>query len=387
VFLRFSSLNGVSLWLVILTQALILSSLIYLFLKLLLKGSIHRNGFFIALMAFLSLLTSASWTTSQLISDVFTPIMILSFVLLAFGKWSRWFQVVLYVLFLIATAMHMSHITFNVAFFITIIVFRKWNAFGLKEHVSLKPVLICLTLSILSISTMGSALSKSKHAFLMGALVEHGIAQEYLEEHCGEEEYVFCQYKDSLPERAWEFIWLESSPFYAMGGFEGTKDEFNEIISGTLTSPKYLWMHFKESIKASGDQLIKYRIGDGNGPYLNETPLYKRIAFYFPQEIEAFRTSRQNRSEFGFLSWYNTLLGIVLLMSSLMYLFVFLKSEKRMKGILFILFLSIIYNAWICGTFANAIDRLGAKVMWMIPLVAFIGIANHFYKSKKQLGN
>jgi hypothetical protein len=34
--------------------------------------------------------------------------------------------------------------------------------------------------------------------------------------------------------------------------------------------------------------------------------------------------------------------------------------------------MGVILNAWDCGTFANAIDRLGCKVMWLIPLLTII---------------
>lgn len=387
LFLRFASLNGLSLWFVILTQALILSGLIYLFLKLILDSSINRNRFFIGLMFFLALLTSASWTTSQLISDIFTPIMLLSFVLLAFGKYSKSFQVVLYVIFLVATAMHMSHITFNVVFFISILVLRIWNVFGLKDNVKLRPILICFVLSILSISTMGSALSKSKHVFLMGALVEHGIAKEYLDEHCGDNKYALCAYKDSLPEKATEFIWDASSPLYKLGGFEGTKDEFTEIINGTLTSPKYLGLHVVASVKATADQLLMFNIGDGNSPEIGESPVDKRVGTNFPHEIDSYRNSRQSKDQFGFLSWYNSVLGVVVILSFVLCLFLFYKSEKRMRAILFVVLLSIFFNAWVCGTFANAIDRLGTKVIWLIPLIAFIGVSNYVLKAKRTSKN
>lgn len=382
VFLRFASFNGLSLWLVILTQALILSSLLYLLLKMFSHITVNRNLFFIGLMAFLSILTSVSWTTSQLISDIFTPIMMISFILLAFGKWSKSLQVILFITFLISTGMHMSHITFNVVFFTSIIVLRKWNFFGLKDHVQFRPILICLVLSLLSIATMGSALSKSKHAFFMGALVEHDIAKAYLNEHCGEKQYEFCKYKDSLPDKGWQFLWNESSPFYKMGGFSETKKEFNEIIYGTLTSPKYISMHIKESLKATGDQLIKFKVGNGNGPFLNKTQLYQRISLYFPNEIESYKSSRQNTLQFNFVVVYNYILGLTMLLSFVVFLFAFFKSDSSTKAMMFIILLGIIYNAWVCGTFANAIDRLGTKVMWLIPLIAILGASNYLLEKR-----
>jgi hypothetical protein len=37
--------------------------------------------------------------------------------------------------------------------------------------------------------------------------------------------------------------------------------------------------------------------------------------------------------------------------------------------------LGILINAWACGTFANAIDRLGCKMIWFIPLLSTLSIS------------
>ena len=96
----------------------------------------------------------------------------------------------------------------------------------------------------------------------MGAMVEHGIVKNYLNDHCDTKQYKLCAYKDSLPDRAYKFIWDEKSPFYKIGGWKETKNEFTEIIYGTLTQPKYIVMHIKESFKATLQQLTLFSVGD-----------------------------------------------------------------------------------------------------------------------------
>jgi hypothetical protein len=44
------------------------------------------------------------------------------------------------------------------------------------------------------------------------------------------------------------------------------------------------------------------------------------------------------------------------------------KTSKQVLLVVSILLLSILLNAFVSGTFANAIDRLGCKMMWFIPL-------------------
>jgi hypothetical protein len=36
----------------------------------------------------------------------------------------------------------------------------------------------------------------------------------------------------------------------------------------------------------------------------------------------------------------------------------------------------ILINAWDCATFANAIDRLGCKMIWLIPFFSLIALFN-----------
>ncbi len=182
-------------------------------------------------------------------------------------------------------------------------------------RIRLAPLLILLVLSLTSICIMGSALSKSGHAFLMGAMVEHGTVQKYLDEKCDSENYRLCAYKDSLPEKAWQFVWDEDSPFYKTGGWKGTRQEFNEIITGTLTSPKYLLLHIRESAKATLQQLTRFEIGDGSGVFLHGALLHKRIGTYFPRELPQYEKSLQNQNRLFFTGSFNILQTVIVVVS------------------------------------------------------------------------
>ena len=61
--LRLSSLNGISLWFTIFSQGLIVSILIYKLLRTCVPKLKSINLIFISIIAFISLCTSASWTT------------------------------------------------------------------------------------------------------------------------------------------------------------------------------------------------------------------------------------------------------------------------------------------------------------------------------------
>lgn len=381
LFLRASSLNGVSLWLTIGVQALIISFLLWTSMQLLLKNKPRSSKiqfFFFSLLVLISS-TSLSWVTSELIADIMTPILILSVLLLLLGKPSTLEKMALYSLFFLATSCHLSHVTFNLILLTLIGLFYALNMLGAKAHMTLKPFFLLLALTFGSFLTMGSAFSKSKHVFFMGALVEHGIAKTYLDEYCPEHDYKLCAYKEQLPSKGYDFLWNPQSPFYKIGGWENTKEEFDSIIFTTLTTPKYIFIHIQASLKATLEQLLQFGIGDGNGVFLKQTLLYQRVGTYFGLSQQAqYAKSLQNKNKLSLLNSYNDFLQCIIGLSFLAALFILFNYKKYKPTILIffvLLMLALILNAWSCGTFANALDRLGAKVIWLLPfgvlLVAF----------------
>ena len=376
IFLRVFSLNGASAWFVIWAQSLIVTILLYLLATTFASKKSYSNWTFLGLITWVSLFSSLAWTTSQLIADIFTSVSLLAITLLIVKPHPKLMRLFLYTLFILASASHLSHITINILLLSLILVARALNIFQLKKSIALPPLLYGLALSFLVMATMGSALGKSKHGFLMGALVEHGIAKTYLDEHCEEIDYAFCTYKDSLPAKAWDFLWNDESPFYKLGGWKGTKDEFNAIIKGTLTKPKYILLHIQASLLATGDQLLSFQIGDGNNAFQKSSPLFLRLEKYFSQAADQYSSSLQAKEKLTFLGIYNQILSIIVYASffilSLSLVLKGRQTESRQLTIVLILLMGILVNAWACGTLANAIDRLGAKMIWILPLVSYL---------------
>src|SRR5688572_24330600 len=109
LFIRAASLNGFSLWLVIFFQTLILSYLIFQVCKLIF-GEKRFLSFGLITLLLLSVLTGVSWTTSQVMPDIFTPVALLCMLLVLFGKHKKFASILLYSVFFLSVAMHMSHL-------------------------------------------------------------------------------------------------------------------------------------------------------------------------------------------------------------------------------------------------------------------------------------
>lgn len=389
LFLRAASLNGITLWTVVFFQCLVLSYVIFETVKLLVgEKNYLRNGLLICL--FLALFTGVSWTASQLMPDIYTAIAFLLFLLIVLGTYSRNKLIFLYFLYLVAIAMHMSHILLFSALLVLTYLAKKKIVPELRlKGIGIKSIVL-FSLTLAAIVTMGSAMSKSKHVFLMGGMVEKGILKQYLDDNCASHNYQLCAYKDSLPDNFTDFVWEQDSPLYKIGWKE-SKPEFNEIIYATLTQPKYIWMHIRESVKATFKQLVVFNIADGNGSFLDGTVLYERVNKYFPGDVNSYTASRQSAKEFLYVKLPNVIFQVVVVLSLLILVWYFFRSKKVSDSYLlsaFVLTLLLIFlNAWDCGTFSMVTDRFSCKVIWLVPFLACIALFKMRDSRKLQITN
>lgn len=380
--IRLWSFNGLSLWLVVFFQAFIMSFLLFELTFLLSK---NRENYLKPLIsiAFLSFFSGLSWTSSQIMADIFTPMGFIALILILFGNNTKSNSIILYILFFISVAAHIAHLLLFSVLLFTLFVFRKWLipiALYPKRNVLLLKLFI---LVLLSISTMGAPLSKSKHIFFMGAMVEHGILKTYLDDNCAQKNYKICAYKNELPPKAYQFIWEKTSPLYKIGDWKSTKTEFNDIIFETLTQPKYIKMHISTSLLATYEQLKMFKIGDGNGVFSAGTAVYDCVNRLFNYELTQYANSKQNTHRLGFVDTWNKVFYVIMILSLIpLCLFLFNNTIETKSIVIFIL-IAILLNAWDSATFGNAIDRLGCKMMWLIPYLGFLWTYNALYSKNK----
>ena len=337
----------------------------------------HVTG--IAIIALLSVFTSLSWVNGQLLPDIFAPLGILSLFHLLFKKGlNRTNLALLVFIYILSSAVHISHIMIHIILLIfvliTYLIYKQTKFF---KTVSAKWLGGLLIITMIGYVAMSSAVSKSTHVFLMSRLVENGIAYSYLHEYCGEKDYRLCAYKDSLPDNAINFIWTPQSPLSKIGWKE-SKEEFREIIFQTLIKPKYLIRHILESIKVTFMQLARFEIGDGNGVFSRGTHVHAAVFKYFPQEIQQYNNSKQIRNNLIPIELPNTI-NYFITGASFVLLIIMIGFQKlrillpfQTRYLVYFIITSIIINAWVSGTFANAVDRLGSRMVWLLPFVVII---------------
>jgi hypothetical protein len=369
LFLRLTSLNGFSLWGTIFFQSLLLAYLVFkLFVVLNISGPLQKT---VLALAVCTLASGVSWVTSQLIADVFTPMLILVWMLIFLDKHpSRRNTFLYYFLLFFVTAMHMSHLMITCGFLAVILLMRINKK--VREFIPLAKVGYVFLFSAMTFLIFASSYSKYKNVFFVGKLEGSGILKEILDENCSDHHFKLCMYKDSLPHNTNEFIWNEESPLKKIGGYKGGKQELKEISSLATGNAKYLEKIIAMAAKDSWRQLYTFNIGDGNGVFMQGTRLYERIGRYIPNDVSMYAKSRQQQGKLSgvtviALYFITTICIAILLCSWLVW-----KMKKKTLVILTAPVSGIILNAIACGSWSEVADRYQCRVMWLLILLPLI---------------
>lgn len=393
IFIRITSLFGLSLWGVVWAQTFILVYYLRRVCEKLLKEYFSQKVFF-CIVLLLSAFTSIGWVSSQLMPDIFTPILILcilDFFLSPSGNAKK--KVVSFFIIWFFMEQHNSNLLIVLIF---CILARLYSVFSKNKWFIKKTLfLFGVTLfSFISISFFnlweGNSFrpSASTHVFMMARMAENGILDQYLKEYCPTEHYSLCKFQGQTGDRQWYFMWNEKDLPH-VGGWDKAEKEYSSIIFRTFITPKYLALQIYEALEGTLRQMPQLTVsfliqGEDSSPY-------KVIQERFPREIKEYRTSLQQLNQLQpITSFFNALaflFSIVTVFTSLMLYkkgaINDFKFNWNFLAVVIILFVAI--NAFVTATFSTVIDRLQSRVFWLIPFTAVLFIINHYLKSKGKL--
>lgn len=387
LFIRHTSL-WTSLWFTIFAQCLLLSILITHLIKLLIGENILGLTKFLSIFILLVTVTPVIWSLDQLMPDAFTGIMLIALLLFMLGDFKWYYYLILAFILWMSCVFHNSHMLILAISSLLLFLFsyrKNWP--GLR-----KKVLILLSISLFSGFTMagislirgeGFTLSKGSHVFMMGKLFETGVLKEYLKDNCSSHNYQLCNHIDDLQGRSWDFIWNADGPFYKTGGWEDSKQEYEEIISEILTTPRYAGMFAIKSLISTLRQITQITIADKIPPVGKGSSLDHSIEVFFEDERTEFLSSRQSEGSLSGAT-FNIIYIFFFIVSSL----IILNKEQIINSNLIkayiITILFIMINAFVTATFANVLDRLQTRVFWVLPFLNIIVLFRKYIIQQSQ---
>lgn len=390
LFIRHVSLSE-TLWFVVFTQSLIISYLIFQLFKLLCSNrnvySLHLISIFI-----LTLFTGISVNTSQLMPDIFTPVVILCLLILLMAvKIKKSTLIIISIIFMYGLTVHITHLYIIVLALIIITVLfciSKFRNISLVNIISIKRLTIVWSILIFSWITVptvhylyggGFRIIKSSHIFIMASLIEKGLVDDFLDRYCQSNNYILCPYKDKLPTN---FIWDKKSPLHLTGSPDENKEEYNRLINDILCHPKYFKKFIIKSIHYTFQLFFNFETGDT--PICKYgTATYSSIDQFFPDEIRGYQLSNQINGKLDFTS-LNARQNIIVFISFfilLLLLFnrdIFLKLSSRNKLLIILIITCLFFNASLCSVFSTIAPRYQSRVIWLVPLIIIFIFSDQF---------
>ncbi len=383
-----------SLWPVIFAQGLILSMLIYFVIKSILQSK-NTIKYHIAIITILSFFSSMSWVSSTIMADIFTPISILSLYLLLSNKPQTGIKIFAFISLGFASLVHFSNPVIIIAIIILILALEYFLFKNpIKEKLKIGGVLLILVIASMffgknynTIFTDKENPESIRHVLLMARMAESGLLEEFLDEHCDDNRYSLCNYKDKLPRVASEFVWQKNGVFSLTGGWSNTKEEYNEVLNHIFTSPKYISLFAYKGIISTYKQLFTFRIS--NIVLDNDSPVNEIIHQKFKHEEKKFSVSQQHYSNLldtkQINNYYYFLCAISIVIIIVFISVSGLKKDKETILFILIIFGGILFNAAINGTFSNVVTRYQSRVNWLLILAASLIVIKYFYRILKNV--
>lgn len=378
---------GWSLWPPVVAQALILSHLLWLAQRAA-RGEATVAGHLL-LCAGLAGLTSAPWFVATLMPDIFAGIGPLCLVLLGFARdrLNVAEAVWLTLLGALAVATHLSHLPTALA----LVGFIAVAARGIV------PALRAVLPVVLAVAGLVGAnawaigrpvLSPHGAVFLLARLQEDGPAAATIRAHCPRAGWHLCAFADRLPMDYSAFLWDAQSPPnrtadgrpIPMGGMR-LAPEATAIIEATLRErPRAV---AEAMIRNTLLQAQRFEVGDTLGNRHLAASARRAVARMPLAELEAFDGAAQMRGELPMMAsaWAApqvpvVLASLVLVLAGL--LRALHRRDRALAGLLVGLLVAVAANAFATGALSAPVDRYQARIIWLLPLAAALGLAPRF---------
>ena len=374
----FSLNNKLPVFSIIASQALITSIVLLITLRCL---DLTKNNLKLIIVILLTVTTCLPWFVGQIMPDFLLGIGLLSAYVLIYHYHNLNYleRIFLIAIYIASTLVHYSNPPVLLSTLSIILILNHLSR--TREIAVIKSAtyrifaLVLITLVVLSLSHLHTndktQQSPTAH-FLMDRLTGDGIIKKLLVEHCDDNNYILCAYKDDFKA---PYLWAgKSSPFVLIGGFGSPAEESWKMI---IDSIKYYPLdNILSAIRVTAKQLFSFNTGEGLRIYKEKEYVNRQIKNIYSSEHINFTNSKQQQGNLkDILSTVIPIHNTVVTASFLILLFSLLYKSKQTKPTLhltIVVLSALISNAAICGTFSGAYDRYQSRIIWLLPFLATV---------------
>lgn len=368
------------------------------------RSVVPRFAIVVSLMA---ATTALPWTTSQLMPDFLTGLLVVGFATLGvFGdRIGRTDRIALTVLLALAVASHHSHLPLAAGLLAVVtaggLIGAAFDRGRFGRALWWRRSWACLAGALIAASGACVVYNQAVHGrptlnpmsgtFLLARLIADGSATAWLDRRCPETDFVLCAdlallrgppadpklYDRSDPLESYHnwLLWNVRSPLRtapATVSEQAFRREAQAIVAGTLRD---LWQRqLRASLGNTLALLDRFDTLDGNCP--NRCGYVATlIGRHLPAASDAYRNSRQNRETLP-LGTLRTLHRDVVVISLVLSLVLAARAVGRRDwstvGLFAMIVVGLVANAAVLGSLSGPYDRYQARVVWLLPLFAVL---------------
>ena len=380
----------ITLWPVIVAQALITSWILWLVCRVL-TPRITAAGF-VGGIAALSVCTWLPWIVSELMPDLFTPLLVLAICLLAWApeRLSRPEAIALVALAAFMIASQQSSVPLACVLLPVLWFFRRRRGaivldeaprHGLSVAIR-RGVFVCAPLAV-AIAALCSAnlaahgrfaLAPFGKVFLLARVIYDGPGMAVLRRDCPAAEWRLCPFIDSFPSSSDEFLWQPDSPLNRAGGPKVVSQDAADIIATALLSDPA--GEIRAVVANLVEQLGRFASGDGLNPWpVQVSPWIERD---FPaSERATYAAARQQAGSLSvpsLLAGLHRVVAIGGVVACALLLPIALVRRRPSAGFLLIVLVALPVGAAITGGLSAPHDRYQSRLMWLPPFIAAVSL-------------
>jgi hypothetical protein len=375
-----------TLWAPIVSQALLLGALLVrtiVALELALSPRVM-----LALCAAL-LLTGAPWMTSEAMPDVFAGAVLLA-TWLALAHWPRLGSatraLVVCTIFVGIT----THVTMPVVFALLLVVVALSagrSRLVVPSRAVTGAVGALVAFSVLALATFNwartdhAALTRKPSVFVLGHLVESGLASRVLADRCAVEPFALCPFQAGLTQPIESFIWNDSSPFYkAYQTEDQLRDDTRHLaVAVALHEP----LGLTTSILSYGArQFVNVEVFDKARVLPANRFTRSVVAFVLPHEEQSMLAAWQEHDGFPAPALADAvILGVLIValaISAWMIWAAFRAGPVALgseAGLQLYLWAALVINALLCANLSGVFGRYQGRLAWLLPVLVAVTLA------------
>lgn len=373
----------VTLWPVVVVQALLAAWVLWLVCRVLIARPSRRA--FLGGVAVLSIGSWLPWIVGEIMPDLLTPLLILVVCLLSCvpERLSRGERTGLLGLaaFMIASQQSSLPLACVLLTSLAILGVRHRAVFGQYRRrwhlLILPPALALIGLCTTNLAAHGRfAISPFGNVFLLARVIYDGPGMDALRRDCPAANWRLCPFLDSFPPTSDDFLWTQDSPLNRAGGPKIVSRDADAIIRAALIGAPFGEM--RAVLANTLDQLGRFASGDGLTPWPAQVSPW--IAQDFPaREAAAYAAARQQAGTLSVaspLAELHTILALAGVMACIVLLPIALIRRAPCAGFLLGVLLALPLSAAITGGLSAPHGRYQSRIMWLPPFIAAVSLAS-----------